>query len=99
MIDPRLYTASKPGKNVVWITGGGSGVGRCLALALSRQGHQVVISGRNLDRLEAVAAETGNATILPKVADVRNLEALNKVVSEVEQEIAPIDMAILNAGA
>ena len=90
-------TESLPGS--VWITGGGSGIGRCLALELSRQGHRVVISGRDGDRLAAVAAEVGDGSILPKAADVTRLEDLNRVVAEIEAEAGPINRAVLNAGA
>ncbi|MEQ8888332.1 MAG: SDR family NAD(P)-dependent oxidoreductase, partial [Sandaracinaceae bacterium] len=40
-----------------WVTGGGSGIGRALALELARRGADVAVSGRRADKLEAVAAE------------------------------------------
>ena len=44
-------------QQVAWITGGGTGIGKALAVELGRQGATVVVSGRRLDRLEdAVAA-------------------------------------------
>lgn len=42
---------------VAWITGAGSGLGRALALELARQGADVVVSGRRVDKLDAVVAE------------------------------------------
>ena len=41
----------------VWITGGGSGIGRALALELARQGADVAVSGRREARLAEGAAE------------------------------------------
>ncbi len=87
-----------PRSKTVWITGGGSGIGRCLALAMNRQGWRVVISGRNRQRLEEVAAQAPDAGILPKVADVTDLQALRRVLAEIEAETGPLEMAVLNAG-
>ena len=41
----------------VWVTGGGSGIGRCVAHELAALGAQVIISGRSADKLERVASE------------------------------------------
>src|SRR5580704_344827 len=41
----------------VWVTGGGSGIGRAVAHELAALGADVVISGRSADKLERVAAE------------------------------------------
>ena len=99
MSDRAIENLPEPLPGTVWITGGGSGIGRCLALELSRQGHRVVISGRDGDRLEAVAAEVFDGSILPKAVDVTRLEDLTRVVAEIEAESGPIDQAFLNAGA
>ena len=41
----------------VWVTGGGSGIGRCVAHELASLGARVLISGRSEDKLKRVAAE------------------------------------------
>ena len=96
--EQREVQGSSGDRGTAWITGGGSGIGRCLALGLSRQGYRVVITGRNRQRLEAVAAEADAGTILPKAADVTRPEELARVVAQIETECGGIDMAVLNAG-
>ena len=42
---------------IVWITGGGSGLGAALALELAKQGAHIALSGRRAERLQAVAQQ------------------------------------------
>ncbi|GAB2177424.1 SDR family NAD(P)-dependent oxidoreductase [Dongia sp. agr-C8] len=82
---------------VVWITGGGSGIGRALARSLAGDGHVVAISGRN----EAALTET--ATAAPEAIhchplDVTDGAAAALVVAAIETGLGPIDIAVLNAG-
>ncbi|MEP5701032.1 MAG: SDR family NAD(P)-dependent oxidoreductase, partial [Sneathiella sp.] len=44
------------GKTIL-VTGGGSGIGRCIAHELAALGAKVVITGRKQEKLDAVAAE------------------------------------------
>ena len=56
----RYASVLRPGlfaEQLHWVTGGGSGIGRCVAHELSALGATVVISGRKIDKLERVAAE------------------------------------------
>jgi short-subunit dehydrogenase len=48
-----------------WITGASSGIGAALARALSARGASVVLSGRNVAALEAVAKDCADALVLP----------------------------------
>jgi len=48
-----------------WITGASSGIGEALARALSARGASVILSGRNVPALEAVARDCSNARVLP----------------------------------
>lgn len=48
-----------------WITGASSGIGAGLARALAGRGARVILSGRNVAALEAVARDCGDALVLP----------------------------------
>ena len=79
-----------------WITGGGSGIGAALALQLAEQGAQVIISGRNEERLQNVADSHSN--IMPIKLDVTNRESWKKAVEKVNDTGGHIDLAVFNAG-
>ena len=74
----------------VWITGGGSGIGKALAQKLSNQGNKVFISGRNEGKLKDV----GNKTV-PIACDILEEGQIDDAV----KQIGEIDLAILNAGS
>ena len=87
-------------QKVVWITGGGSGIGRSLALSFADEGATVAVSGRRDDRLrevvEAIEARGGRALSVP--CDVTNEASVKKAVDEVVSLCGGIDVAIANAG-
>jgi len=67
----------------VWVTGASSGIGKAVALALSKQGANVIISSRNIEKLEEVKAlcqEPGNTKILK--VDLDDFHNLNKLVQK-----------------
>jgi NAD(P)-dependent dehydrogenase (short-subunit alcohol dehydrogenase family) len=80
------------GKKAV-VTGGGSGIGKALAGALSAEGCEVTIIGRRAEVLEAVANEIG-ATAL--VGDVANMSDLKRLVSEIGSADILINAAGIN---
>lgn len=82
-----------------WITGGGTGIGRALALHMVRQGWNIAISGRReapLREAQALAQGTGRIEVFP--ADVTDLPGLQSTVAAIETQFGAIDMAVLNAG-
>ena len=48
-----------------WITGASSGIGEALAKAVAARGASVILSGRKVAALEAVAAQCGDALVRP----------------------------------
>lgn len=81
---------------VAWITGASSGIGAALARDLASRGAHVVLSGRDEARLAEVAADCGEALILP--FDVRDDDALADATAKAIAWKGGVDCAIANAG-
>jgi len=86
------------GKRAI-VTGGGQGVGRCIALALAAEGAGVALAGRTESTLLAVAAEIEKpgGTALPIVADVTRPDDVQQVVEETTRGLGGIDILVNNA--
>lgn len=88
---------------VVVVTGGGSGIGRCVAHELASLGATVALVGRNQDKLAAVQAELQQAGV-PEArvsrhrADIRDEAAVKALVAEVLARHGRIDALVNNAG-
>jgi 3-hydroxy acid dehydrogenase/malonic semialdehyde reductase len=82
---------------IVFITGASSGFGAEMARTFVGHGHQVVISGRRQQRLDALAAELGELA-LPLVMDVTDKASINEALSLLPQSWRQIDVLINNAG-
>ncbi|MGQ0709189.1 MAG: SDR family oxidoreductase [Rhodoferax sp.] len=85
---------------VVVVTGGGSGIGRCTAHELASLGAHVVLVGRNEDKLRSVAQEIaqdgGRADW--HSADIRQEDAVRALVAQVVAAHGHIDGLVNNAG-
>ncbi|TIQ34512.1 MAG: SDR family oxidoreductase [Mesorhizobium sp.] len=78
------------------VTGGGSGVGRAIALALAEAGVAVTICGRREAALAEVAKE--NDRIFAITADVTDEAEMATLYEKAEAARGPIDIAVANAG-
>ena len=76
----------------IWIIGASAGIGAALARALAGQGAQLILSARDGDALEALAAECGGAQARP-LDLAQPPETLGAVVAQLTLE-APLDAII-----
>lgn len=81
---------------VMIVTGGSNGMGKYMAKKFAQEGANVVITGRDLDRLNAAKEEIGeNAHIFQM--DVRNVESVQSMVAFADEKFGRIDGLVNNA--
>lgn len=83
------------------VTGGGSGLGRGIALALASVGASVVLTSRKQENIDAVAAEIralgGDAHAI--ACNIRDYDAVRQMVADAEDLVGPVRLLVNNAGA
>ena len=83
-------------KGTVWLTGGGTGIGKELAKILCDSGYDVIISGRRKEKLIEVA-KYNKKKIFPIKLDVSNLKEATSIAKKIIKKFKFIDLLILNA--
>lgn len=87
------------GTPVTLITGGSSGIGAATARLLLNEGHHVVVTGRDRDRLGRFAKELGEpAELLTCAADASEQEDVESAVASAVTRFGRLDAAVANAG-
>lgn len=82
---------------VVVITGASAGIGRALAIDLSRQGARLVLSARRVDKLDALNHDLGGKHLVIG-ADVGKRDDCERLVVQAHQWAGRIDVLVCNAG-
>lgn len=94
MLPPETYAGQ-----VVVVTGGGTGLGRAMAVEFARAGAAVAVASRKAEHrdngVRAVEAVGGKATGVE--LEVRDAEAVAAMFDRVEQDLGPADVLINNA--
>jgi 3-oxoacyl-[acyl-carrier protein] reductase len=78
-----------------------SGLGKATALELAAEGANVVINGRNPERLQQAADEIRSATgaqVLPIAGDVTREDDVHRLIAEAKKELGRVDILVTNAG-
>ena len=86
-------------KNIALVTGASSGIGRYLSIELAKNNFEVILSSRNLEKLEDTAAQIekkgGRAYIIP--ADLSDIKSIESLYGK-SLEIGFVGTVINNAG-
>ena len=96
---PRMFSSNLLNAKRILITGGGTGLGKAMALRFLQLGATVYICGRREEVLEETASELSNATKGPIHAlpcDVRNLDAVEAMIDSI-WKTGPLDVLVNNA--
>jgi len=86
-------------RKVAVVTGGGSGINQVIAEQLAAQGARVVLVGRTQSKLDAVAAgivQCGGEAV-GMSADVREYDALARIMASTRERLGPIDILVCGA--
>jgi len=83
-------------EKVIIVTGGSNGMGKYMAKKFADEGANVVITGRDLDRLAAAKEELGENVHIFQM-DVRNVESVDAMVSFADEKFGRIDGLVNNA--
>lgn len=86
----------------ILITGSTDGVGKLTAFTLAKDGHQLLLHGRNSEKLKNTISEikgqTSNDKISGFVSDFSDFSSVKKMIAEISNEFSSIDVLINNAG-
>lgn len=87
-------------KNVVWITGASSGIGKAMAFEWTRFGYKVVLSSRRKELLDKIALEIinsgGEALVVP--IDILEEKSIENAVQTIINNWGRLDVVVANAG-
>jgi rhamnulose-1-phosphate aldolase/alcohol dehydrogenase len=100
--EAKLQRLPKPkplATRIAFVTGGGSGIGRAIAVRLAAEGACVVVADIAADTAEAAAAEIGNADVALGVrCDVTDPEQVAAALRDAVLAFGGVDIVVNNAG-
>ena len=82
------------------VTGAGRGIGRAVARALAAEGMHLAVVARTGEQVRSLADELDGlgVPVFPAALDVRDADAVDRLVAHVEQHLGPVDLLVNNAG-
>ena len=91
-----LRDGSLEGK-VIWVTGGGTGLGKSMVKYFVELGAKVAISGRREEKLQEAAAEISIENVFPVVCDVRESNEVEATVKAIVAHFGTLNGLVNNA--
>ena len=87
-------------KRTVLVTGASQGIGEAIALTLADGGFNVIAAARSIEKLNALAHQTGGAgeQVLPLALDLSNAEAIDAAIADIKSSHPKLDALINCAG-
>lgn len=85
-------------QKIICITGATSGFGKACAQRFAAEGWRLILTGRRVDRLQALQQELGSAPIHAVELDVRDYAAVEAMVRDLPVDFQEIDVLVNNAG-
>ncbi|MBP3739022.1 MAG: SDR family NAD(P)-dependent oxidoreductase [Muribaculaceae bacterium] len=87
-------------KKIALITGATSGIGRACALRFAREGYDVIITGRTVNKLQELSEEiqAQGVNVLVLNYDVRDCKACHEAIASLPAEWSEVDVLVNNAG-
>ena len=97
-----LADASPPPRKTILVTGSTDGIGRATARALARQGHRILLHGRDPAKgrevIREIGKEAGSASLDFVAADLSSMEGVRALASGVGDRVDRLDVLVNNAG-
>lgn len=81
---------------IALVTGGGSGIGKACAICLADNGFDVIVTGRNIAKLEETIAAVGHGRAI--MCDVSKSDQVDALYAQIEAEYGRLDVVFNNAG-
>lgn len=97
---PTMFRDDAYAGRVVIVSGGGSGIGRGIAVLFARLGARVAICGRTAEKLDTVVAfaRARGATMIGVPTDIREPDQIQALFARVHDELGEPDVLVNNAG-
>ncbi|MBN8243243.1 SDR family oxidoreductase [Nitratireductor aquimarinus] len=83
---------------VAIVTGGGTGLGRAIAIRLAEDGFSVVVNGREQSNLDEMVAKLGPERAMAVAADISVKAEAERLIAETVTRFGRIDVLVNNAG-
>jgi len=83
---------------IVWITGASDGIGKEMAMQMAKEGAKIILTARNIEKLNAVKNTLNGDEHLVYPMDLMNVDAIPNAAKEVLKKVGAVDILVNNAG-